>query len=173
VRGFVAVDGGYEALLEPEEARALASLALQLSSLLAEAATDEGLWGADPAVARLLPDAYRDDEEAAAEWRRLSRRALAERKSGFAARFADHLASASASSERTPVVIDEAGALDWLRAVGDLRLVLSERMGIASLDSSAESGADELYQWLAWIQDDLVRALDAGGDQRPVEGSQS
>jgi hypothetical protein len=179
VRGFLPVDGEFEALLEPEEARVLASLAAQLSALLGEAADDEHLSQADPAVARLLPDAYRHDEEAAAEWRRLSRRALAERKGAFAARFAADLADAAAASETTRIRIDETGALDWMRAIGDLRLVLAERMGITEPEDDESGGFDDddaaaagdaeraereglvdLYQWLAWMQDDLVQVLD-------------
>ncbi|KRF30936.1 DUF2017 family protein [Yonghaparkia sp. Soil809] len=155
MRGFVVVDGGVEAALEPEEARILASLAAQLSSLLGEAADDEALSDADPAVARLLPDAYRDDEEAAAEWRRLSRRALAERKGAFASRFAADLADAAAASQTTRIRLDEAGAIDWMRAIGDLRLVLAERMEVGD----DREGMSDLYDWLAWMQDDLVRVL--------------
>ncbi len=165
MRGFIAVDGGFEALVEPEEARVLTSLAAQLQSLLGEAADDEALSEEDAAVARLLPDAYRDDEDAAAEWRRLSRRALAERKAGFAARFAAALAEATAASETTRILIDEAGGLDWVRAIGDLRLVLAERMGLhdeGDEPSEEDEGAAELYHWLAWMQDDLVGVLDAG-----------
>lgn len=167
MRGFVPVDGEFEALVEPEEARVLASLAAQLSALLGEAADDVELSEVDPAVARLLPDAYRDDEEAAAEWRRLSRRALAERKGAFAARFAADLADAAAASETTRIRIDEAGALDWMRAIGDLRLVLAERIGITDAeddeigdDDTERAGVVDLYQWLAWMQDDLVQVLD-------------
>lgn len=156
MRGFVLVEGGFEAVVEPEEARILASLAAQLSSLLGEAADDEALSGSDPAVARLLPDAYRDDEEAAAEWRRLSRRALAERKGAFASRFAADLADATAAASSTRIRLDEAGALDWMRAIGDLRLVLAERMEVGD----DREGMSDLYDWLAWMQDDLVRVLD-------------
>lgn len=156
MRGFVLVEGGFEAVVEPEEARILASLAAQLSSLLGEAADDEALSGSDPAVARLLPDAYRDDEEAAAEWRRLSRRALAERKGAFASRFAADLADASTATASTRIRLDEAGALDWMRAIGDLRLVLAERMEVGD----DREGMSDLYDWLAWMQDDLVRVLD-------------
>ncbi|GAA1688487.1 hypothetical protein GCM10009792_05360 [Microcella alkalica] len=162
MRGFVLVDGGFEAVVEPEEARILASLAAQLSALLGEAADDESLSGSDPAVARLLPDAYRDDEEAAAEWRRLSRRALAERKGSFASRFAAALADASAASESTRIRLDEAGALDWVRAIGDLRLVLAERMEVGD----DREGMRDLYDWLAWMQDDLVRVLDLAEERR-------
>lgn len=186
MRGFVPVGEEFEALVEPEEARVLASLAAQLSALLGEAADDVELSQADPAVARLLPDAYRDDEEAAAEWRRLSRRALAERKGAFAARFAADLADAAAASETTRIRIDEAGAIDWMRAIGDLRLVLAERMGLTEADDDEFDGFDELddedaadaadaeraglvdlYQWLAWMQDDLVQVLDDAGETGP------
>lgn len=171
MRGFLPVDGEFEALLEPEEARVLASLAAQLAALLGDAAADQELSELDPAVARLLPDAYRDDEEAAAEWRRLSRRGLAERKGEFAARFAADLADAAAASETTRIRIDESRALDWMRAIGDLRLVLAERMGITepeddefddelSDENDERAGLVDLYQWLAWMQDDLVQVLD-------------
>ena len=163
MRGFVVVEGGFEALVEPEEARVLASLATQLQTLLGEAAENEALSVGDAAVARLLPDAYRDDEEAAAEWRRLSRRALAERKADFAARFARDLAEATEGAEATRILIDERGALDWMRTIADLRLVLAERMGIrqeGDAPDPEQEGAADLYDWLAWMQDDLVRALD-------------
>ena len=191
MRGFVPVDGAFEALVEPEEARVLASLAAQLSSLLGEAADDAELVEADPALGRLLPDAYRDDAEAADEWRRLSRRGLAERKAAFATRFAADLADAAAASATTRIRLDEAGAIDWMRAIGDLRLVLAERMDLADAlttpDDAASTAADadgddaddlerrsgmaELYDWLAWMQDDLVRALDAAATAAPPEGA--
>jgi hypothetical protein len=158
------VTGGWEAQLEPEEVGILRSLATQLSDLLGEAAVDSGSSQADRAVDRLLPDAYRDDEEAAAEWRRLSRRGLADRKKSFAARMANDLAGASADPGPTRIRLDEQGVLDWMRAIGDLRLVLAERTGFAHSDSegplAVEEGVRELYEWLAWIQDDLVRALE-------------
>lgn len=165
MRGFVLVEGGFEAVVEPEEARILASLAAQLSSLLGEAAEDEALSDSDPAVARLLPDAYRDDEEAAAEWRRLSRRALAERKGEFASRFAADLADATTAPESTRIRLDESGALDWMRAIGDLRLVLAERMELGD----DREGMSDLYDWLAWMQDDLVRVLDLA-EERGARG---
>jgi hypothetical protein len=164
VRGFQPVVGGWEALLDPEEVGILRSLATQLSELLGEAAVDSGSSRADAAVDRLLPDAYEDDEEAAAEWRRLSRRGLADRKKSFAARMAADLAGASADPGPTRIRLDEAGVLDWMRAIGDLRLVLAERTGLARGDSegllAAQEGVRDLYEWLAWIQDDLVRALE-------------
>lgn len=183
MRGFVPVDGAFEALLEPEEARVLASLADQLAGLLGEVADDAELVEADPALGRLLPDAYRDDPEAADEWRRLSRRGLAERKAGFAARFSADLADAAVASQTTRIRLDEAGAIDWMRAIGDLRLVLAERMDLADALSSPggdepsdetgnetpddlerRSGMADLYDWLAWMQDDLVRALDRAAE---------
>lgn len=169
MRGFVLVEDGFEAVVEPEEARILASLAAQLSSLLGEAADDEALSDSDPAVARLLPDAYRDDEEAAAEWRRLSRRALAERKGAFASRFAADLADATAAAASTRIRLDESGALDWMRAIGDLRLVLAERMEVGD----DREGMSDLYDWLAWMQDDLVRVLDLAEERGAREQSEN
>ena len=91
MRGFQATEAGWQAILEPEEARILLSLSRQLQSLLADSLEPDAL--ADGAVRRLLPDAYRDDAEAAEEWRRLSRRGLVERKVAHAATLSRALAS--------------------------------------------------------------------------------
>ena len=155
-----AQSGTVEALVGQDEARVLRSLAEQLAGLLGEAGETES--STDTAVDRILPDAYRDDEEAQAEWRRLSRRALADRKAAFAQRVADDLEPAATNPGVHTVTLDAAGALDWVRAVADLRLVLADRMGIredGDEPSDALDGGSDLYGWLAWMQDDLVRVL--------------
>ncbi len=155
-----AAPGTVEALVDQDEARVLRSLAEQLAGLLTEAGETE--TSRDAAVDRVLPDAYCDDEEAAEEWRRLSRRALADRKATFAQRMVDDLERAATNPGVHTIALDTAGALDWVRAVADLRLVLAERMGIreeGDEPSGALEGGAELYDWLAWMQDDLVRVL--------------
>ncbi|MER3389010.1 MAG: DUF2017 family protein [Microcella sp.] len=164
MRGFQPTAAGWQAVLEPEEARILLSLSRQLQSLLADSLEPDAL--ADGAVRRLLPDAYRDDPDAAEEWRRLSRRGLVERKVAHAATLSRALAGPAAAAEPSTITIDADDALDWVRAVGDLRLVIADRIGIVvdgDEGTTSEPGLQELYDWLAWIQDDLVRALDGDG----------
>lgn len=161
MRGFTAHDDGWRAILEPEEARILLSLSAQLQQLLAD-----GLGGdaeADAALRRVLPNAYRSDPEAEAEWKQLSRRGLVERKISFARTMGRQLADVAAAESAQPVQVNESEAMDWMRAIGDLRLVLADKLGIVVDGDEGLSeleGLRELYDWLAWIQDDLVRALD-------------
>jgi hypothetical protein len=162
MRGFHVTEDGWQAVVEPEEARILLSLSGQLQTLLADSLSADALT--DGAVRRLLPDAYRDDEEAAEEWRRLSRRGLVERKVAHAATVSRALASAAASLEATTITLAPDDALDWVRAVGDLRLVIADRIGIVvdgDEGTTTEPGLLDLYDWLAWIQDDLVRTFEA------------
>lgn len=161
MRGFTAHDDGWQAILEPEEARILLSLSAQLQQLLAD-----GLGGdaeADAALRRVLPNAYRNDPEAEAEWTQLSRRGIVARKISFARTMGRQLAEVAAADSAHPVQVNESEAMDWMRAIGDLRLVLADKLGIVVDGDEGLSeleGLRELYDWLAWIQDDLVRALD-------------
>ena len=110
---------------------------------------------ADPALARLLPDAYRDDAAASAEHRQLTEAGLITRKLDSAAFVAESLAQGA-------VELDEAGAISWLRVLGDLRLALAARLGIESDDDAERIGdAEPLYGWLGWLQGSLVEVLDA------------
>jgi Domain of unknown function (DUF2017) len=99
----------------------------------------QGPAGQDPALARLLPEANRQDPAAAAEFRRLTETGLRSRKRRNARLAADAL-SAPATG-RVTLGGDEAAAL--LTALTDLRLVLAER-----LDLRTEQDADRLHQVL-------------------------
>lgn len=156
--------------VEVEEARILASLADQLQALLADGL--EHGTERDGALARLLPDAYRHDPELADEWRQLSRRGLVDRKIGFARTLSTSLAPIAAGAEAGTVPLTEGEALDWVRGVGDLRLVIAERMGIivdADEGSFAEPGLRDVYDWLAWLQDSLVRLLEEADEARQAQ----
>jgi len=162
MRGFQATEQGWQAIVEPEEARILLSLSRQLQSLLADSlepdARDDG------AVQRLLPDAYRHDDDAAEEWRRLSRRGLVERKVSHAATLSRAVAAPAVADGPTTITLAVDDALDWVRAVGDLRLVIADRIGIVrdgDEGTTVEPGLRDLYDWLAWIQDDLVRVFES------------
>lgn len=147
--------------VEPEEARILVSLADQLQALLAEAL--ESPVDDDSAVRRVLPDAYRHEPELSDEWRRLSRRGLVDRKIGFARTLSTALTPivAAGTAHSVPLTMD--AALDWVRGIGDLRLVIADRMGIivdGDEGSFGEPGLRDVYDWLAWMQDGLVQVLE-------------
>jgi hypothetical protein len=161
MRGFTRAGDEWQAIVEPQEARILVSLLAQLHALLAGGL--EGDHDDDTALQRLVPDAYRDDPERAAEWRRLSRHGIVERKIGFARTIAAALSPVASADSAQPVQITAAQALDWVRAVGDLRLVIADRLGIVDegdRPESREPGLIDLYDWLAWLQDDLVQVLE-------------
>ena len=124
---------------------------------------------ADPAVARLLPDASRDDPELAQSFRRLTEQDLRERK-----RDSLELA-AGAMRRRSPVVLDDSEAQALLKGLTDVRLVLAERLGIATdedaeflhaaLAAGAAQGQQEwakaagLYEVVTYLQEELVHTL--------------
>jgi hypothetical protein len=158
-------------VVEPDEARVLVSLSQQMQSLLAEAletdADTDAATDTDTAVQRLLPNAYRDDSELADEWRRLSRRGLIERKIGFARTLTTALTPVAAGDAEGTVSLTTDAALDWVRGIGDLRLVIADRMGIVVDGDDAragEPGLQDLYELLAWMQDGLVQLLEAADD---------
>ena len=117
----------------------------------------------DPALARLLPDAYRDDPEAAADFRRYTEHGLREEK---ATRARIALASLRRSGEKVTLAEGEADA--WLGALNDMRLALGTRIGITEdnheelaglADDDPRSAAYHVYDWLTFLQESLVRSL--------------
>ncbi|MBA4247050.1 MAG: DUF2017 domain-containing protein [Microbacterium sp.] len=159
-------------IVEPEEARILVSLADQLQALLAEAL--ESPIDDDSAVRRLLPDAYRHEPELADEWRRLSRRGLVDRKIGFARTLSRALAPVANDDLSHSVSISTDAAFDWVRGIGDLRLVIADRMGIivdGDEGTFGEPGLRDVYEWLAWMQDGLVQVIEASEPPTRSEAS--
>ncbi len=138
--------------LPEHEARLLGDLVAQLVTVL------EGGDPGDPAVARLLPSAYPDDEEAAAEFRRFTSDDLTARKLANAWRVLDDVATPTA--ER----LDAAGQQSWLRTLTDLRLVLGSRLGVTA-DGPAPSDdphvvvMHDVFDWLGYLQESLVQTL--------------
>jgi hypothetical protein len=122
----------------------------------------------DPAMRRLLPDAYRDDPEAAAEFRRFTAEGLAERKIANARAVLDAVGG-NAEGEQEPddrvVLMDEAHAHQWLRTLADLRLTIANRLGIEHDDDEgriddAAMPLQQSYLWLGELQESIVRALE-------------
>jgi hypothetical protein len=180
--------GALQADLSEVEAAVLASAAGDLARLLGEGEeTDPDPLAAmvglssgpverprDPALARLLPDAYRpgaggqvDTEAASAEFRRFTEADLRAGKRADARLVQETLAPLRHGGR---LRLDRAQADAWLNCLNDLRLVLGTRLEVTeeSLDDELEEDdprrhALELYSWLGWLQESLLSCLAPGG----------
>jgi hypothetical protein len=135
-----------------------------LEALLHEPApgTAEGIPH-DPVLARLLPDGYRDDPEAAGEFRKYTEPALRDAKQQAAQQMLDSLPEGGG---RVQLTADQAQA--WLKALNDVRLALGIRLDVTE-DFEDQWGrltpedpqwtAFEVYAWLGAVQESLVQAL--------------
>jgi hypothetical protein len=162
-------------LVDDVEKGILSALLEQLLEFVAPAVEDEdplvALVGLDPeakpsddpAMARLFPDAFRDDPEASGEFRRFTERSLRDLK-GAQARTA--LQTLQRSGSKVTLSLDEAGS--WLGALNDLRLTLGTRLEItedgmeelASLpDDDPRAPTFHVYDWLTFLQESLVLAV--------------
>ena len=147
---------------EPDPA-ASADLFDDLEKMFNETAAEPPQAPADPVLARLLPDAYQDDPEAAGEFRKYTESSLREAKKYFAQTLIETL---PAQGGRVKLSADQ--ALDWLRALNDVRLMFGVRLEVteefeeqyAALDpKDPRVTAYEVYGWLGALQDSLVRAI--------------
>ena len=118
----------------------------------------------DPALARLLPDAYGDDDEAATEFRRYTEGDLRAGKRANAGTVLATLAPLTGRGGRLVLDRDEADA--WLGCLNDLRLVLGTRLEVTE-DTELDPRADDpraqalqVYGWLGWLQESLLSVLD-------------
>lgn len=124
---------------------------------------------ADPVLARLLPDGYREDPDAAKELRRLTEPALR----GEKVRNARVVLATLPAGAGTVTLTDDNDVEVWLRALNDVRLALGTRLEVSEeLDLAAEVEADPdsprayslvVYDWLGWLQDTLVRCASVAG----------
>ena len=128
----------------------------------------------DPVLARLFPPAYREDDDAAGEFRRYTETDLRSGKAGNAGLLIDALEEAGLPGE-----VDEPGlfidvelspeeAMAWLKCFTDMRLALATRLGIEDddedfwdtlPDEDPRSHVHDIYDWLGFLQETLVRAL--------------
>jgi hypothetical protein len=162
---------GFVARFDRNEVALLRTLTEQLTELLdpvAGTTADDPLPGlvvggsesvpSDTALARLLPNAYADDDDASREFRQLTERGLANRKTGNARVVAQTLGSGG------KVRIDADAAQAWMRTLTDLRLVIADRLGIDSehlvvADNDEARSLAEVYDWLGFVQETLVNAV--------------
>jgi len=182
--------GGVFAVFEPGEAHLLVSLSSQVVELLKDRsgidaadadplALQIGLGGPslppeDPVLRRLLPDAYRDDADDSAEFRRFTEQSLSSSK----VRNAESLIESLVASGLGMDGVDEAEPVEvelspddvqaWLRSLTDIRLSLAVRLGIetdqditllAHSEDEAVVAMSEIYDWLGYVQESLVDAL--------------
>ena len=126
--------------------------------------SDNAELPADPILARLLPDAYADDPDAAAEFRRYTEIGL---RSGKVAAAQTVLDTLPADGGKVKLKTEDAQA--WLRALNDVRLSLGVVLGVTDdFDDQLEDlSADDpraayigVYQWLGYLQESLVEALE-------------
>jgi Domain of unknown function (DUF2017) len=121
---------------------------------------------ADPALRRLLPDAYPDDLEATAEFRRYTDATL---RDGMRADLDVVRAGLGIIAVGGHATLDDEQAQAWLRVLNRLRLVLATRLGIEKADDHEELDrlADDdpratsylLFGWVGYVLSDLLRAL--------------
>jgi hypothetical protein len=191
---FEAIPGGGAAVaLDEVEIAILRSLAVQLmelvgpgdqpvegedplASLFAEGPSEPP---ADPALARLFPDAYGgpeakpDDEESrafSAEFRRYTENDLRARKRDDALAVIRALDSLSAAGEDGAVLeLTPEESPRWLGALNDLRLAIGTRLEVTDEDDGGElyrlPDSDPrkpmvlAYLWLGGLQESLLETL--------------
>jgi hypothetical protein len=168
--------GGATARFAAEEAVLIRSLVSQLAELMGGedsgepdnleellSLSDNVRPPDDPVLARLLPDAYRDDPAAAGEFRRYTESSL---KAGKVAAARTVLATLPEGGGRVRLSADDAQA--WLRALNDVRLALGVRLEVTEdWEEMLERLRPEdpraaglwVYDWLTLLQETLVEAL--------------
>jgi hypothetical protein len=118
----------------------------------------------DPALARLLPDAYGNPEHAA-EFRRYTEHGLRESKRARAQAVLDDLGE---GDRPRSISLDDQRAEIWAMAINDLRLALGSRLEVdADAEEKFQSLADDdprksayaVFAWLGWLQETLIEAL--------------
>ncbi len=178
MHGFRRRFGRVTATLEPLEATLIADLVDQVRELLAGRRQDAPedplatLTGMavgsaakpeDPALARLLPDFHADDPALSSGLRQLREPDLIAGKDAAAVTLLDTLPRGGGT-----VRLDEDQTTAWMTALNDVRLAMSERLGIVADDAEpAEVLADPdgpaaamyaTYRWLSAVLDSLVTA---------------
>lgn len=173
-------DGAIELRLDHQEAAVLLDLFGQVVAMmdpgeqddtdplaqLVDVGSDER--PADPAVLRLFPDGYTDDDDASADFRRFTERRLREAKIERLTRTCEVLTRVPQARTPQPVAVSPQESQAVLSSLNDLRLVLGVRLGIVADDQDVTAGwaPDDprmatyaAYQWLTWLQADLLDCL--------------
>lgn len=145
-------DGSYRLRLSADERDILRSLPAQLRDLLGT--DDESLF-------RLFPTAYTDDPKRSAEYRRLMRDELVNRR-------LESLAVVEATLDAEQLSEEQLTA--WMKVINDLRLVLGTRLDITDDEGPETDLASDdprspmvaLYWFLSYLLEAAVDALSGG-----------
>ncbi|WP_375002895.1 DUF2017 domain-containing protein [Aeromicrobium sp. CTD01-1L150] len=179
--------GGIVATFEPAEAHVLTSLAGQIVELLRDRhgtpesspdplGSELGIGGPsappeDPVLRRLLPNAYADDTEDAAEFRRFTEKSLTSSKVANAERLIATLMEGGFEPEggaAVEVELDDGAAQAWMRSLTDIRLSIAVRLGIEDdqdtllvqhSEDEAVQAMSDVYDWLGYVQESLIVSL--------------
>lgn len=115
----------------------------------------------DPAVARLLPDAY-DDPDDARDFRRFTENDLRQSKMQHAMTVVEEI---ERSGEKVAVTSTDS----WLGLLNDARIAIGTRIQISEdnheelaglPDGDPRSGLFHVYDWLTFLQESLVLCMD-------------
>jgi len=145
--------GGFDLRIPTAEREILGTIPGMLRSLLVDGDA------ADPALQRLYPKAFTDDEDASAEFHDITHGELLEQR-----------LAAIDTMERTLQFdhVTEDELLAWLAALNDVRLVLGVRLAVTEEATPADfagdpetEGAFELYRYLSFLEEYVVEALSA------------
>jgi hypothetical protein len=168
--------GGVKADVDAFEAGVLTQMAEQLLGLVEPAHSDSddplaamvGMPSGDidrpddPVLQRLLPDAYRDDDAAAGDFRRYTDSDLRATKRAHAT-----VVLETVPAEGGQLVLDRDQCDAWLGALNDMRLALGTALGVTEeLDPDDVDDEDPSYQalqvygWLGWLQESLLSCLE-------------
>jgi hypothetical protein len=116
----------------------------------------------DPVLARLLPDAYRDDPAAAGDFRRYTDADLRRRKRDNA-----HAVRRSLPEGGGQLELDRDAVDQWLECLNDMRLALGTVLEVTEeLDPYEMSEEDpsyasmQVYGWLGWLQESLLSCVE-------------
>ncbi|MBX3068144.1 MAG: DUF2017 family protein [Cryobacterium sp.] len=146
-------DGEVTSNLNKEEIQIFESLCSQLVEFI------DSEDQADSAKQRLFPIAYPEDEAAATEFRELTIKSLVASKTSNARIVQESL---SAMPQNGKLVLNPRQSRAWLLCLNDLRLILADRLGIEKDDQAPSKNIEiqDLYDWLGYLQNSLVEALD-------------
>jgi len=172
---FTRKRGRLSAELDPVEVQVLSQLAEELLALVEEPQVSDdplsalvGLSGEpvpppdDPVLARLLPAAYPDDADAAADFRRYTDTDLRRRKRANATAVRRSLPDGGGRLD-----LDRDQADQWLECLNDMRLALGTSLGVTEDTDLEELDDDhparqglEVYGWLGWLQESLLSCVE-------------
>jgi hypothetical protein len=150
--------GGFELKIPAEERELLREVGPQLREVLVRR-VDTSTPGEDPAIDRLFPVAYPDDEDRQTEYRLLVQDEL----------LSSHLAALAVLEETADAErLEEEQLLAWMRALNDVRLVLGTRLEITEDREERprdprdpRTGAFAVYDYLTYLQGEIIEALSA------------